>query len=84
MLITQKIRRIRRKKKKKKDNIPEDEKRKECLIWAEKEREKRRERERNESVREEEIRENEALFVLIPVFYISFIDRITDDFSLCW
>jgi hypothetical protein len=40
----------------KKDNILEDEKRRGYLILAEKKREKRRERERNESVREKEER----------------------------
>jgi hypothetical protein len=39
----------------KKDNIPQDEKRRECLISGENEREKR-ERERNNSLKEKERR----------------------------
>jgi len=39
----------------KKDNIPQDEKRRECLILGENEREKR-ERERNNSLKEKERR----------------------------
>ena len=45
----------------KKDNIPQDEKRKECLIFGEKGREREQKRERNKCVKEEERRRRKKM-----------------------